>query len=190
MFVVYGLHSILYLGGVCVAHAYDKWIYNCKLVRVLCGRGTTRARSPCRSLSSDSLLARARREHPAYLSRQRARAQLHTVVSTRGARQQIFFAGQQKARITSHARDTRPSSHRRPPDTRAVSVCLPNHTIAHTARRTGNGSLATRRDARATPLLRRASRPRSHLRTLRRAMAAAVQAQAPIDRGRASARGS
>ena len=61
MFVVYGLHSILYLGGVCVAHAYDKWIYNCKLVRVLCGRGTTRARSPCVDLS---LLARARRDTP------------------------------------------------------------------------------------------------------------------------------
>ena len=68
----------------------------------------------------------------------------------------------------------------------AVSVCLPStyHTIAHKARRTGNGSLATRVETHEhSALLRRTSRPR----TARRAMArppGAVQCRRSPDRTR------
>ena len=56
---------------------------------VLCKRGTTRARSPCRSLSSDSLLARARRDTPR-ISRASARAHSYTQWSVHAVPDSIF----------------------------------------------------------------------------------------------------
>ena len=77
-----------------------------------------------------------------------------------------------------------------------MSMFLSTHTV-HTERGAASAMAAAAPPAWQIKSQRHAansarpstSRPRSHLRTLRRAMAAAVQAQARIDRGRASARG-
>jgi hypothetical protein len=73
---------------VCVCDAYDKWIYNCKLVR-----GTVWAGHDARALAvSISLYSRARAErHPAYLSRASARAHSYTQWSVHAVPDSRFF---------------------------------------------------------------------------------------------------